>query len=152
MIRAVALALVCLAGLCVIAAAAKKPTLPQPPEIVFPEVAGVKADRLELIISEVAPTDAEKVVDVVYAPPAAEGTLSSRQKATSQSSIRLASRHWHDPHNPKFEKTKQKAKSSKPSQTNSADRALNQVNSAKECRSDGVVPLLRKLNLSPPCG
>lgn len=156
MIRAVALALVCLAGLCVIAAAAKKPTLPQPAEIVFPEVAGIKADRLELIISEVAPTDAEKVVDVVYAPPASKGTLSSdksaRQKAASQSSIRLASRHWHDPHNPKFETTKQKANSSKPSKNSSADRPLDQVTSGKECRSDGMVPLLRKLNLSPPCG
>jgi hypothetical protein len=48
-IRTVALGVVCLAGLGAIAAAAKKPSLPQPAEVVFPKVAGSKADRLPLI-------------------------------------------------------------------------------------------------------
>ena len=75
-----------------IAAAAKKPTLPQPAEIVFPEFAGLRADSLQLIIGRDVSIHAEKVVDVVYAPPAAEGILSNkpaRQKAASQPPIRL---------------------------------------------------------------
>lgn len=65
MIRTVALGVVCLAGLGAIAAAAKKPPLPQPAEIVFPKVAGIKADRLPLVIRRDTLTDAEKV-DVAY--------------------------------------------------------------------------------------
>ena len=68
MIRTVALGVVCLAGLGAIAAAAKKPSLPQPAEIVFPKVAGSKADRLPLIPRLGTPTDVERV-DVAYVPP-----------------------------------------------------------------------------------
>ncbi len=68
MIRTVALGVVCLAGLGAIAAAAKKSPPPQPAEVVFPVVAGNKADRLQLVIRQDTPTDAEKV-DVVYVPP-----------------------------------------------------------------------------------
>jgi hypothetical protein len=45
-IRTVALGVVCLAGLGALAAAAKRPPLLQPAEVVFPIVAGSKADRL----------------------------------------------------------------------------------------------------------
>src|SRR3979409_2082298 len=70
-IRTVALGVVCLAGLGAIAAAAKKTPPPQPAEVVFPIVAGKKADRLQLIIRRDTPTDAERV-DVVYVPPVLE--------------------------------------------------------------------------------
>ena len=155
MIRTVALRVVFLAGLCAIAAAAKKSPAPQPAEVVFPVVAGNKADRLQLIIGWDTPADAEKV-DIVYVPPVEQepdiSNQSAPQKAASAPPPRLVSRHWHDPHDLKFyEARKQKASSSKLPRKNSDDRAPKQVSDVKQCRSDGLDPLLRKLNLSPPC-
>lgn len=155
MIRTVALGVVCLAGLCAIAAAAKKSPAPQPAEVVFPVVAGNKADRLQLIIGLDTLADAEKV-DIVYVPPVEQepdiSNQSAPQKAASAPPPRLVSRHWHDPHDLKFfEARKQKASSSKLPRKNSDDRAPKQVSDVKECRPDGLDPLLRKLNLSPPC-
>jgi hypothetical protein len=155
-IRTVALVVVvCLAGLGAIAAAAKKSPPPQPTEVRFPVVAGNKTDRLPLIIRQDTPTDAEKV-DVVYVPPVDQDPAisndSAPQKPASPPPPRLVSRHWHDPHDLKFEATKQKASSSKPLKKSSADRAPKQVSDVRECRSEGLDPLLRKLNFSPPCG
>ena len=82
MIRTVALGVACLAGLGAIAAAAKKPSLPQPAEIVFPKVAGSKADRLPLIPRLGTPTDVDRV-DVAYVPPAdapSESATPQRQR------------------------------------------------------------------------
>ena len=154
MIRTVALGVVCLAGLGAIAAAAKKPSLPQPAEIVFPKVAGSKADRLPLIPRLGTPTDVERM-DVVYVPPVedvAPSSQSAPQKAASPPSPRIISRRWHDPHNRKFfEGTKQGTSKSKPPTKSSADWLPKRVTDVKECRSDGLDPLLRKLNLSPQC-
>jgi len=151
-IRTVALGVVCLAGLGAIAAAAKKTPPPQPAEVVFPIVAGKKADRLQLIIRRDTPTDAERV-DVVYVPPVLEDLApSAPQEPTSPPPRPLVSRHWHDPHDLKFGAIKQKASSAKQPKKSSVDRAPKQVSDARECRSDGLDPLLRKLNLSPPCG
>ncbi|MEH2611754.1 hypothetical protein [Bradyrhizobium sp. AZCC 1693] len=150
MIRTVALGVVCLAGLGAIAAAAKKPPLPLPAEIVFPKVAGSKTDRLPLITRLDTPTDPERV-DVAYVPPVeAPSEPAAPQKAASKPLPRIVSRHWHDPHDRKlYEASKQKAGKSKPK--SSAERAPKRVADVKECRSDGFDPLLRKLNLSPQC-
>jgi hypothetical protein len=115
-IRSVALGVVCLAGLGAIAAAAKKPLLPQPVEVAFPIVAGSKADRLPLTAHLDTPTDVEKV-DVVYVPPVKNVTSlsqSASQKAADPPPPRIISRRWHDPHDLKFFERKQKANSSKP--------------------------------------
>jgi len=151
-IRTVALGVVCLAGLGAIAAAAKKPSLPQPAEIVFPKVAGSKADRLPLIPRLGTPTDVVRV-DVAHAPPVeAPSEPAAPQKAASPPLPRIAYRHWHDSHDRKFlDAAKQKASSSKLPMKTSADRVPKRVTNVKECRSDGLDPLLRKLNLSPPC-
>jgi hypothetical protein len=147
-IRTVALGVVCLAGLGAIAAAAKKPSLPQPAEIVFPKVAGSKADRLPLIPRLATPTDVERV-DVAYVPPVeASSESAAPQKAAGPPLPRIVSRHRHDPHDRKFfEAAKQRASKSKPT----ADRVPKRVTAVKECRSDGLDPLLRKLHLSPQC-
>jgi hypothetical protein len=153
-IRAVALGVVCLAGLGAIAAAARKSPPPRPAEVAFPVAAGVKADRLPLIIRQDALADAEKV-DVVYVPPVEQDLAISNQSAPQEPARppppRLVSRHWHDPHDLKAKATKQRANSLRQPQKSSADRAPKQVSEVKECRSDGLDPLLRKLNLSPPC-
>ena len=149
MIRTVALGVVCLAGLCAIAAAAMKP-LPPPAEIVFPKVTGSKADRLPLVPRLVMPNDAERV-DIAYAPPVeAPSEPAAPQKAASPAPTRIVSRHWHDPHDRKLSEAA-KLSASKSKSKNSADRAPRRVADAKECRSDGLDPLLRKLNLSPKC-
>ena len=153
MIRTVALGFICLAGVGAIAAAAKKST-PPPLEVVMPVVSGNKADRLPLTINEDKPTDAEKV-DVVYVQPGQEGQasppspISEEPAPTRQPDI--SSRHVHDRHHVKAKTERRTAGSTKPTQTRSVDPSPAQISELKECRSDGLDPLLRKLNLSPPC-
>jgi hypothetical protein len=147
-IRTVALGFICLAGVGAIAAAAKKSTPPL--EVVMPVVSGNKTDRLPLTINEDKPTDAEKV-DVVYVQPSQEGQgnppsrISEEPAPTRHPDIN--SRHWRDRHHVKA-KTEGRRASSK---TRSVDPSPAQISELKECRSDGLDPLLRKLNLSPPC-
>ena len=151
MIRAVALGVVWLVGLGAIAAAAKKLSLPQPAEVIFPIAVGGKADRLPLEGRADTPAGAEKAV-VAYAPPArVPSEPPAPQKAVSPPLPRIISRHWHDPHDRQHQETKQKASASKSPTKSSPDRAPKQVAAVKECRSDGLNPLLRKLNLSPKC-
>jgi hypothetical protein len=150
-IRTVALGFICLAGLGAIAAAAKKST--PPPEVVMPVVSGNKTDRLPLTIKEVKPTDAEKV-DVVYVQPSEEGQASplppvSKELAPTRHPD-ITSRHWHDRHHVKA-KTEKRSASSTKQNTPSVDLSPAQISELKECRSDGLDPVLRKLNLSPPC-
>jgi hypothetical protein len=124
-IRTIALGVVCMAELCTIAAAAMKPPPPQPAEIVFPKVAGSKADRLPLIPRLGTPTDE------------ASSEPAAPQKAASPPLPRVAYRHWHDPHDRKFlDAAKQKASSSKLPMKTSADRAPKRVTNVKECCSD----------------
>lgn len=153
MIRTVALGVACLAGLGAIAAAAKKSPSP-PPEVVMPVVAGNKTDRLPLIINRDMLTEAEKV-DVVYIPPSEQGQAGlpppASQEPASPPHHVIAPRHWHDPHKVKTKGAKQKTSSTKQSKKRSPDSPPKQVSGVKVCRSDGLDPLLRKLNLSPPC-
>jgi hypothetical protein len=150
-IRTVALGFICLAGLGAIAAAAKKST-PPPREVVMPVVSGNKTDRLPLTIKEDRPTDAEKV-DVVYVQPSEEGQASPPPPVSEEPApIRhadITSRHWHDHVKAKTER--RRAGSTKQTQTRSVDPSPAQISELRECRSDGLDPLLRKLNLSPPC-
>jgi hypothetical protein len=151
-IRTIALGVACLAGLGAIAAAKKSP--PPPPEVVMPVVAGNKADRLPLIMHQDTLTDAEKV-DVVYVPPSEQGQAGlpppASKKPASPPHHVIAPRHWHDPHDVKVEAAEQKTISTKQSKKRSADGPPKQVSGVKVCRPDGLDPLLRKLNLSPPC-
>ena len=151
MIRTVALGFICLAGLGAIAAAAKKST-PPPPEVVMPVVSGNKTDRLPLTIKEDKPADAEKV-DIVYVQPSEEGQASPPPPVSEEPApIRhadITSRHWHDHVKAKTER--RRASSTTLAKTQSVDPSPAQIGELKECRSDGLDPLLRKLNLSPPC-
>ena len=155
MIRTVALGFICLAGLGAIAAAAKKSTPPPPPEVVMPVVSGNKTDRLPLTIKEDGPTDAEKV-DVVYVQPSEEGQASppppvSEEPPAPTRHPDVTSRHWHDRHHVKAKTGRRRASSTNQTKTRSVDPPPAQISELKECRSDGLEPLLRKLNLSPPC-
>ena len=46
---------------------------------------------------------------------------------------------------------RRRVSSTKQTKTRSVDPPPAQISELKECRSDGLDPLLRKLNLSPPC-
>ena len=154
MIRTVALGFICLAGVGAIAAAAKKSTPPPPLEVVMPVVSGNKTDRLPLAINEDKPTDAEKV-DVVYIQPTQEGQASPPSRISEEPAPTRHpdnnSRHWHDRHHVKAKTERRRASSAKQTKTRSVDPPPAQISELKECRSDGLDPLLRKLNLSPPC-
>ena len=152
MIRTVALGFICLTGLGAIAAAAKKST--PPPEVVMPVVSGNKTDRLPLTINENKPTDAEKV-DVVYVQPSEEGQATPAPPVSEEPAptrhLDVTSRHWHDRHHVKAKTERRTASSTTLAKTRSVDPSPAQISALKECRSDGLDPLLRKLNLSPPC-
>ena len=154
MIRTVALGVVCLAGLGAIAAAAKKSAPPPSPEVVMPIVAGNKADRLPLTINQDTPTAAERV-DVVYVQPSEQGQADLPPSKPKQAAIPLyrniTPRHWHDPQDVKAKAANNRANIAKQSKKGAADKPPKQVSDIKPCRSDGLDPLLRKLNLSPPC-
>jgi len=153
MIRTVALGFICLAGAGAIAAAAKKST-PPPLEIVMPVVSGNKTDRLPLTIHEDKPTDTEKV-DVVYVQPSPEGQASPPSRISEEPAPTrqpdINSRHGHDRHHVKARTETRRASSTKETKAQSVDPPPAQISELKECRSDGLDPLLRKLNLSPQC-
>jgi hypothetical protein len=151
-IRAVALGVVCLAGLGAIAAGAKKPA--PAPEVVMPAVAGNKADRLPLVVNQDMPTSSERV-DVVYVQPSEQGRADLPPPVPKQAAIPprrgIIPRHWHDPHDLNAKAASNRAGITKQSRKDTADKPPKQVSEVKRCRSDGLDPLLRKLNLSPPC-
>ena len=152
-IRAVALGVVCLAGLGAIAAAAKKSGPAPAPEVIMPVVAGNKADRLPLAINQDTRIAAEGL-DVAYVQPSEHGQAGLSPPAPKEAAVRphrITPRHWHDPHDLKAKAANKRANSTKQSRKGGNDKPPRQVSDVKECRSDGFDPLLRKLNLSPPC-
>jgi hypothetical protein len=160
-IRTVALTLISLAGLGAIAGAAKRPT-PPPPETVRPAVAGNKADRLPLAANENVPKGAEKI-DVAYVQPADEVRSSPPAETPPLATMApsdLKPLKVDEPHSARATKThKFRRSANRSGRMASADHSPNQVSAPppnqvselKECSSNGLSPLLRKLNLSPPC-
>lgn len=153
MIRIVVLGVACLAGLGAIAAASKKSAPPPGPEVVRPIVAGNKADRLPFAIKLDMPTAVESV-DVAYVQPGGKEQADLQPPAPKQAALPsprdFTPRHWHDPHDLKAKAANKRADSTRGRRKAASDQPLKQVE-AKRCRSDGLDPLLRKLNLSPPC-
>lgn len=153
MIRIVVLGVACLAGVGAIAAVAKKSAPPPAPEVVMPVVAGNKADRLPFAIKLGMPAAPERA-NVAYVQPGEEEQADLPPSAPKQVALPPRSdftpRHWHDPHDLNAKAANKRGDSTKGPRKGAADQALKQVE-AKRCRSDGLDPLLTKLNLSPPC-
>ena len=161
MIRTVALTLICLAGLGAIAGAAIRSTPPLP-EPVRPVVAGSKADRLPLVANENVPKGAEKI-DTAYVQPAGEDQSGPPAETpplatpAPPDSRPLKTDEPHSAKATKAHKIRQSANRSRrmasadPSPKQVSAPPPNQVTELKECSSSGLDPLLRKLNLSPPC-
>jgi hypothetical protein len=134
-----------------IAVAAKKSTPPPRPETAMPVVSINKADRLPTIISrnDTQP-DTEKKVEIASADqnePVPSPTASKESAPARDPDI--APRHRHDRHHVKAgtESRRSSARQKAPA----ADPPPAQVSELKECRSDGLYPLMRQLNLSPQC-
>ena len=166
MIRTIALTLISLAGLGAIAGAAIMSTPPLP-ETPGPVVAGNKADRLPLVVNA-DPLKAVKI-DTAYVQPVGE-VQSSPPAETPPVATPIAS----DPKPSKADaprrvkamtasrqnisRTKRVAAAdrspkevSAPAATPDSASPSNQTSALKECSSSGLDPLLRKLNLAPPC-
>jgi hypothetical protein len=160
-IRTVALTLICLAGLGAIAGAAIRSTPPLP-EPVGPVVAGNKADRLPLVANEKVPEGAEKI-DTAYVQPADEVQSSPPAETpplATPAPPDLKPLKVDEPHSAKATKAPKIRQSvNRSGRMVSADHDPKQVSAPppdqpsvlKECSSSGLDPLLRKLNLSPPC-
>jgi hypothetical protein len=161
MIRTVALTLISLAGLGAIAGAAIRSTPPLP-ETVGPVVAGNKADRLPLVANENVPRGAEKI-DIPYVRPADEVQSSSPPETPPLATPAppdlkpLKVDESHSQKATKARKIRQSANRSRrmasvdPSPKQVSAPPPDQPSVLKECSSSGLDPLLRKLNLSPPC-
>ena len=161
MIRTVALTLICLAGLGAIAGAAIRSTPPLPAPI-RPVVAGNKADRLPLVANENFPKGAEKIdvaymqsADEVQSHPPAEMPPSATPAPPDLKPVRVD-----EPHRARATKAhkfrRSENRSRRMASTNHPPQQVSapppsQVSELKECSSNGLSPLLRKLNLSPPC-
>jgi hypothetical protein len=167
MIRTIVVALICLAGLGAIAAAAIRSPSPAP-GIARPVVAGNKADRLSLIVSEDVPTAAAKV-ETAYVQPTDEAQSSPPVEMPSVATPTVS-----DLKPSKVDVPRRAKATAAPKQRDrrgervaSAERSRkdvsapaakpdstpppNQTTELKECSSSGLDPLLRKLNLAPQC-
>ena len=156
MLRTVALGVICLAGLGAIAAAKKAvdPGVPIPSrELVMPITAGNKADRLPLAVKQQTLIIPD-TVGISHPPPDEEQVAVANfrpEEAVKPQQTEIISRHRHEPHRNKAEQTRAKGSRNKPSPKSLNTEESTQVKQTIECRSDGLDPLLRKLNLSPPC-
>ena len=149
MIKTIALGLACLAGIGAIAVAAKKPASAPAHELVFPTVAGNKSDRLQVSSNRDTPGE----VELAYTPPAETPPVAGPQasEAAKPQAPDFVPRHWHDPHDLKAKAAKPKASNANEARKGSPTGTSNKVADARDCRTDGLDPLLRKLNLAPPC-
>lgn len=149
MIKLVVLGLVCVAGVGAIAAATSKPSSVPTPSVVYPSVAGTKADRLSLVSPQDIPPTVEKVAlaSMPTSEPPAPPQLRPKEVAKAKAP-EFIPRHWHDPSDARVSAKKPKTE---PSRSASKDGSANKLADAQGCRADGVSSMLRKLNLQPAC-
>lgn len=148
-IKVIVLGLVCVAGVGAIAAAASKSAPVPTASVVYPAVAGNKADRLSLVsIQDIQPT-VEKVA-LVYTPPTEPpAPATPPQKEVAKAKVpEFIPRHWHDPNDSRANAKKLK---SEPSSSTSHNSTTVKVAESQDCRADSVGSLLRKLSLASSC-
>lgn len=148
-IKVIGLGLICVAGVGAIAAATSQPAAVPIPSVVYPAVAGNKSDRLSLVsIQDIQPTVDQ--VALVNTPPSTPPAPTQRpQKEVAKAKAPdFIPRHWHDPAD-----TRASVKKLKPEPPRDASRkgTSTKVAASQDCRTDGLGPLMRKLNLQPTC-
>ena len=161
MIRPIAVVILCLAGVGVIAAAAMKSASAPSAGIVFPVAAGNKADRLPISKKDI-PAEADKAADaqevvVAYTPPPEQTAVNSPQAAAEEAGhAEEAGRtdssgaiHQHDqPHHGSGAKAaRHRTRRVEHARAHTPDKPDKEAIDVKECPSDGLRPLLRRLNL-----
>lgn len=155
MIRIVALGVIGLAGVAAIGPAAKNPASPLPvASAVHPIVASdTKADRLPLKVHQAAPAESDGAA-LAYGPPDEKVQYPpvepAQQQAADPPPSRIVSRHWHDPDEHKAKAAKRRAIRAAQARKRADDAPQKQAE-AKTCRTDGLHPLLARLNLAPRC-
>jgi hypothetical protein len=152
-IKAVALGVICLAGVGAIATAAKKPIPSSAPDVAMPVMVGNKADRLPVHTNQkmIASADA---ADVVLVPTSDKDEVSPPQSTPKEparpETADIAPRYPHASHERKAKMVKHArpiARHAKKQLAEASRKPLSEI--TEECRSDGLQPLLAKLNL--PC-
>ncbi|MCP3466584.1 MULTISPECIES: hypothetical protein [unclassified Bradyrhizobium] len=116
----------------------------------FPAVSGNKSDRLPIRAEAIAPKAAVEADKPAVPTPQIAVAAPAVEPKTDQTQPRFISRHWHDPTASKYTIQKRSAADAKRSQTPSVEKPK-QATEVKNCSSDGLAPLLRQLNLQPPC-
>ncbi|MCG2633029.1 hypothetical protein L6654_41445 [Bradyrhizobium sp. WYCCWR 13023] len=152
MIRTMALGVLFLAGAGAIGPLARD-TAPKPSkQLGFPVAVGTRADRLPITIRQISDMDVLNADQLHPLFPQHQRTVQANADRPSEEP-RIVSRHWHDPTDLKLKKVNHSTANPGTSQLSkrAADANARQIVEAKDCRSDGLYPLLRKMNLSPPC-
>jgi hypothetical protein len=141
-----------------IAVAAKKSTPLPRPEVVLPVVSINKADRLPTIVDQNDPqpdAEADKTgkVDIAYVPSGDQNesnpTATAAQESAPARDRDIAPRHRHERHHDKARTERRRSIAKQKERP--ADPPPAQVSELKECRTDGLYPLMRQMNLSPAC-
>jgi len=148
-IKVVVLGLVCVGGVGAIAAATSKSAPVPTPSVVYPAVAGNKADRLSLVtIQDIQPA-VEKVALASMTPAEPPASPQPQPKEAAKASAPgFIPRHWHDPNDTQASAKKPR---SEPSRSISRNGSATKLAETQDCRADGVSSMLRKLNLQPAC-
>ena len=149
MIKIVILGLVCVGGVGAIAAATSKSAPVSTPSVVYPSVAGIKADRLTLV----SIPDTQPTVKQVTVPQTSSSEPQLPVQAIPRDVVKtqppeIISRHWHDPYDTRASAKKLKPE---PSRSTSRNGASAKVAQSQDCQTDGVSSLMRKLSLQPAC-
>lgn len=107
-----------------------------------------KADRLQTTLLERDLELPKRVVEASFVTPRPEPTAPSPKISRSSPPSDFVPRHWRDPYAPKPEAQK-RGSATKKSVKRAAEKL--EASNAKDCPSDGFVPLLRKLKLAADC-
>ncbi|MGY4366835.1 hypothetical protein ACVW1A_002900 [Bradyrhizobium sp. LB1.3] len=148
MIRFAILGLVCVGGVGVIAATSKSAPVPTP-SVVYPAVAGNKADRLSLVnMQDIQP--AVEQVALAYTTPSEPPASAQPQpkEVAKPKAPEFIPRHWHDPTDTRASVKKLKSELSRNTSRNSTTA---KVAESQDCRAGSVGSLLRKLRLASSC-
>lgn len=145
MFRAAALGTLGVVAICAISVGGMRSEPLQNSEVSMLAAPTNKADRLQSIVPKnsqpaVGGTEIKYGPDQQMAPPAPANR-------TSQTTD-FVPRHWHDPYDTK-PKVQKRAAAVKRQNKRPSEKI--EASIAKECRTDGLHPFLRKLKLSPDC-
>jgi len=152
MIRIVAACTICVAGVVAPLGSSRAPAPAIEVGIApdFPAVSRNKGDRLPIHAEAIAPAVPVETGKPPVVTPQIAVAAPAVEPKTDRTQPEFIPRHWHDPTASKYKTQKSSAADAKRSQTRPVEKPK-QASEVKNCSSDGLAPLLRQLNLQPPC-